>query len=125
MGVIRQYRCPSCQKEWQLLVGHGIKHGVFGRVMEAFSEDIQKKIVEEVDAGQLPLFHFNYQAALCRQCGTIGAVPVLKVIESGKSYVGSCPHCGGVPELFEEDARIVCPDCKKAELDIQDTGHWD
>lgn len=125
MGVIRQYRCPSCQNEWQLAVGHGMKHGVLGRVMEAFSEDIQKKIIKEVDGGQLPLFHFNYEAAVCRQCRIVTAVPVLKFIESGKFYVGSCPQCGSVLEFPEEDTLIVCPDCEKAELDIRDVGRWD
>ena len=125
MGVIRQLKCPSCHKEWQLCLGHGMRHGVLGRAMEAFSEDLQKKIVEEAQGGQLPLFHFNYKAAVCGRCRRVVAVPVLRLIETGQVFVGECPDCGGVVRVPEEGSPIICPSCGSGELDELDTGHWD
>ncbi|MCI8662466.1 MAG: hypothetical protein HFG69_04265 [Hungatella sp.] len=125
MGVIRRLTCPSCQKEWQLRLGHGMRHGVLGRVMEVFSEDIQREIAADVNTEQLSLFHFNYRTALCRKCRSVEAVPVLHLMESGRSYIGICPVCGGEVELLDEDSRIVCPACERDELNEQETGHWD
>lgn len=124
MGVVREYRCPSCEKTWKLWIGHGMKHGMLGRVMEAFPADIQKKILEGAGR-ELPLFSFNYEASVCGHCGSVVAVPVLRLIESGQTYVGRCPECGGEAEPLGESARISCPGCRQAVLQVQDTGHWD
>lgn len=125
MGVIRQYQCPSCRESWELCIGHGMKHGVLGRVIEEFPEDIRLKIVKDVQGRELPLFHFQYQAAVCGHCQDIVAIPVLQLLESGQSYVGRCPECGSEAKLTAEDSPVVCPGCGKALLDIRDTGRWD
>ena len=124
MGVIREFRCPSCEKTWKLSTGHGMRHGMLGRVMEAFPQDIQRKIVEDVGKS-LPLFTFNYEAAVCGQCRELVALPVLQLMDSGHTYRGRCPRCGGEPELLEEDSRVLCPACEKDRLGVQDVGHWD
>ncbi len=125
MGIIRQLKCTSCGREWQLRLGHGMRHGILGRVMEVFPEDIQRSIAAEVDAGQLPLFRFDYRAAVCGRCRNVAAVPVLELIEKKKAFVGECPDCRGSAELLEEDLPVICPGCKNGQLEMQDIGHWD
>lgn len=93
--------------------------------MEVFSEEIQKKIVDEAVGGRLPLFHFNYQTAVCRQCRNIVAVPVLRLIETDQAYVGRCPDCGRETEILEEDSPITCPNCGAGEVEMQEIGRWD
>ena len=94
MGMIRQLTCPSCHKTWQICTGHGMRHGTLGRVMEVFSEDIQREIAAGAAGGWLPLFHFDYRTAICGQCRDVVAVPVLRLIEKDQTYVGTCPVCG-------------------------------
>lgn len=124
MGVIREFRCPSCEKTWKLALGHGMRHGMLGRVMEAFPQDIQRKIVENVGKS-LPLFTFHYKAAVCGQCRNLVALPVLELIESGHTYIGRCPQCHGEPELVKEESEMICPGCQEARVCVQDIGHWD
>ena len=125
MGMIRQFRCPSCRAAWELHTGHGMRHGVLGRVMEAFSEEIREEIAKEARGGHLPLFRFDYRAAVCRQCRMVTAVPVLSLMEREKSYVGGCPRCGAQAEILDEDRPVRCPECQKEDLEMKVTGHWD
>ena len=83
---------------------------MLGRVMEAFPQDIQRKIVE---------------AAACGQCRNLVALPVLELIESGHTYIGRCPQCYGEPELVKEESEMICPGCQEARVCVQDIGHWD
>ncbi|MCI9569721.1 MAG: hypothetical protein HFG14_07465 [Lachnospiraceae bacterium] len=124
MGVIRQFQCPSCKETWEICVGHGMKHGVLGRVMGEFPENTRQKIAEDVQGGDLPLFHFQYQAVSCGHCRDVVAIPVLRLLDSGRLYVGKCPECGGEAEPAAEDSPIACPKCGIL-LDVRDTGHWD
>lgn len=105
-------------------MGHGMRHGVLGRVMREFPEEVQRKIAEDAPRGKLPLFHFCYKAAFCSHCQELVAEPVLRFIESGQLYVGKCPKCGNDAENLEEDGPVRCPECGSF-LDMQDTGHWD
>ena len=126
MGVIRRYQCPSCKKTWELFVGHGMKHGILGRVMGTFPKDIQKKIAVEVQGEQLPLVDFQYEEALCKNCQELVAVPVLRFMERQKTFLGKCPNCGSETERLnlQEGSEADCPGCG-GYLKIQDTGHWD
>ena len=125
MGVIQQFSCPSCQKTWKLRTGHGTRHAALGQAMEVFSEDIQRKIVAEVKGGQMPLFSFGYQEAVCTHCKDVVALPVLRLVESGQTFIAGCPMCGSEAELVEEEASVNCPSCQKAKLAVKDVGHWD
>ena len=125
MGMIRQLTCPSCHKTWQICTGHGMRHGTLGRVMEVFSEDIQREIAAGAAGGWLPLFHFDYRTAICGQCRDVVAVPVLRLIEKDQTYVGTCPVCGGEAEIFADDSPITCPSCQGGLLKIQESGRWD
>ena len=94
--------------------------------MGTFPKDIQKKIAVEVQGGQLPLFDFQYEEALCKNCQELVAVPVLRFMERQKTYLGKCPNC--VSETgrlnLQEGPKADCPGCGGC-LEIQDTGHWD
>lgn len=126
MGVIRQYQCSSCRKKWELFVGHGMRHGILGRVMQTFPEDMQKDIAKEAQGGQLPLFDFQYKEAFCKDCQELVAVPVLRFMERQKIFIGKCPKCGSETKLLnlQEGSKADCPGCGGC-LEIQDTGHWD
>ncbi len=75
--------------------------------------------------GDEPLFLFNYRLAVCPECKDIVAVPFLRFLETGWEYVSPCPKCGGKAEVLEEDIPGVCPNCQKAGLEAEETGHWD
>lgn len=125
MGVVQEWQCPSCRQRWRLCLGHGMKHGSLGRVMKLFKEETQKQIAADAGGGALPLFSFQYQAAVCRQCQAIVAVPVLSWQESGQTYIGTCPKCNDEIELLEQDQTVLCPKCQDADLNQQDVGLWD
>lgn len=125
MGVIQQFTCPSCLKNWKLRTGHGIRHAALGQVMEVFSEDIQRNIVAQVTGGQMPLFYFGYQEAVCEHCRNIVAVPVLRLIESNQTFIAGCPECSGEVKVIKEETPVNCPACQKAKLRVQDVGNWD
>ncbi len=125
MGIVQEYRCPSCRKTWKIFAGHGRVHCALSRVLLAFPADIQAKIREDIRQEQEPLFQFHYRPASCRQCQNIVAIPVLRFLENGHTYSTQCPECGGVPEILEEGAQTACPICQKEKLIFKETGHWD
>lgn len=150
MGKIRKFACPACQSSWTINIGHGLRHATLENVLKSFPADIQQKIKETATEEQLPLFEFNYCAALCPQCKTVVSVPVIRFLQTSKSHIGICPDCG-VPSLdnpncrssggnnpdcddsncgepvfiIPDDTACLCPHCEKAQLSIQDIGSWD
>ena len=126
MGIIQEYNCPTCRKTWKIFTGHGMNHSTLNRVLESFSMKIKAEILKEnnISAGFEPLFDFNYRPAICHQCQNIVALPVLRFIESGRTYTGECPECGNPAEILETTSAI-CPKCLKQYLSCQETGHWD
>ena len=57
--------------------------------MGTFPKDIQKKIAVEVQGGQLPLFDFQYEEALCKNCQELVAVPVLRSWKDKRLFLES------------------------------------
>ena len=108
MGIIKEFKCPSCHKTWRISVGHGRAHSTLKRVLGAFPPDIRKKIGEDAQKDPDPLFLFNYRASLCQQC-----------------YISPCPKCGGRTDIVEDERSVSCPRCRQAVLTVQETGHWD
>ncbi len=125
MGIMKEIRCPSCHRDWKAAVGHGRMHGKLDRAVEAFPEELQRKIRMDAGLGDEPLFLFNYRLAVCPECKDIVAVPFLRFLETGWEYVSPCPKCGGKAEVLEEDIPGICPNCQKAGLEAEETGHWD
>ncbi|MCI8727160.1 MAG: hypothetical protein HFG66_13755 [Hungatella sp.] len=125
MGIIKEFKCPSCHKTWRISVGHGRAHSTLKRVLGAFPPDIRKKIGEDAQKDPDPLFLFNYRASLCQQCQDILEVPVLDFIEPRQSYISPCPKCGGRTDIVEDERSVSCPRCRQAVLTVQETGHWD
>lgn len=125
MGIIREFRCPSCHKTWRLSIGHGMVHGMLTRVLKIFPSDIQKKISEDIGSEEAPLFRFNYKIGACHQCKNMVAVPVFELIEQGQVYTAPCPKCGGEVTIEQESSSVLCPLCQDETLSVQDMGHWD
>lgn len=125
MGRIHEYKCPSCHGVWKLFLGHGWNHGSIKQVLKVFSPELQNKIITEAKGDPDPLFLFNYQAALCKDCQNLVAVPVIQFLETKKTFVEKCPDCGGDAEILAEDSDIICPRCKKENLCLQEIGNWD
>lgn len=67
----------------------------------------------------------NRVPCVCKECGEIFALPVVKYTLDGKQneLKGSCPVCSSdICGSIENNA--VCPECK-SELDVVQTGLWD
>lgn len=125
MGIIRQFQCPSCQKIWRLCIGQGMRHGILGEVIKAFPEDIQREMVREIQGRPLPLFDFRYRAAFCQNCQEIMAIPVLRLTEEDRFYIGRCDNCEGEVTFLDKDSPVRCPVCGEDFLEVEDIGHWD
>lgn len=125
MGAIQEIRCPSCHGSWKIRAGHGRRHGRLDQVLKAFPEDMQKKILADAGRNREPLFLFNYRMAACPQCRNIVAVPFLRFLETGWTYVSPCPQCSGTAEVLEEDLPISCPRCQKEGMAVLEIGNWD
>ena len=125
MGIFQEVKCPSCRRAWKIRTGHGRAHGMLNRVMEVFPAGMQDKIHEDLNGESAPLFDFNFHMAACRQCRSIVAVPVLRLLETGQSYSSGCPNCGSRVEFLNENALPACPNCQQKGLTLQDIGHWD
>lgn len=125
MGLIKEFRCSSCCKTWKIFTGHGKNHGILNQVLGAFPSDMKKEIIADIKGDLEPLFLFNYQTAVCHQCQSLSSVPVLRFLETEQSYMGKCPLCGGEAKILEDDSHILCPQCQKESLSVQEVGHWD
>lgn len=125
MGRIQEYKCPSCHGFWKLFLGHGWNHGSIKQVLKVFSPELQNKIIAEAKGDPDPLFLFNYQAALCKDCQNLLAVPVIQFLETKRMFMPKCPDCGGDVEILAEDSDVICPRCKKEILCLQEIGNWD
>lgn len=140
MGKVCEFTCPACQSSWTINIGHGLRHATLENVCKAFPADIQQKIKETAAEEHLPLFEFNYHAALCPQCKAVVSVPVIRFLQTGKSYIGVCPECGnsdcGDPQpnepdhtaplsIIHDDMACLCPHCEKMQLSVQEIGNWD
>lgn len=117
-------------------------HGRLSHAAEAFPEEIRRTIQADMSECPLVLFDFGYQVTSCRHCGNVVSVPVLRLIEREKIFVGLCPECGGMipqDELWEgqpgespdgqpgeqEAGSHTCPACQEETLSFQMTGVWD
>ena len=125
MGLIKEFRCPSCRKEWKISTGHGRNHATLKRVLGAFPSDTRQRILTDVKKDSEPLFLFQYHTAVCHPCRSLVSVPVLRFLETGQTFKGKCPVCGGELEIPEDDSHILCPQCQKQSLTVQEIGHWD
>lgn len=124
MGRIREFSCHSCGEVWQLQLGHGMNHAALENVLEVFSEDIQKRILEDTQEEQIPSFEFNYCPAVCGQCRRIVEIPSIYLHHSGRTYLGVCPSCNNqVEEVLE--GKGSCPHCGSNCLLESDIGRWD
>lgn len=108
MGKICEFTCPACQSSWTINIGHGLRHATLENVCKAFPAEIQQKIKETAAEEHLPLFEFNYRAALCPQCKAVISVPVIRFLQTGKSYIGVCPECGNSEDCKPQPSDPGC-----------------
>lgn len=125
MGIIQEFKCSSCHEIWKLRTGHGRMHATLKQVLKAFSPDIQKRILANINHEEEPLFHFNYCVAVCPKCKQLITVPVLTFFETGRTYISRCPNCNNIAEILKDDSNTICPKCQKVRLDMEELGHWD
>lgn len=125
MGRISVFVCPSCDRSWEVQLGHGMGHAAFESVLDEFPPDIRQDILADTGGEQYPAFEFNYCPALCRQCQSVVPVPVIYLHQTGQTYTGACPDCGSSIAVQEEDARVLCPHCQKGILAVEEIGRWD
>lgn len=125
MGRISEFTCPSCNVSWKVRLGHGIGHAALENVLDIFPADIQRKILADTEEEQIPLFEFNYRAAVCEQCKKIVSVPSIYLHQKGYVYTGACTECGNAVIALNEGAEMVCPRCKTTVLSEKETGNWD
>lgn len=125
MGAIVDVACKSCGSGWQCMIGCGLMHGSLQVVAGLFPENIRKEIMEQAGQEKFPLFDFSYQLSCCPQCNSIESVPVIRMRESYKAYIGNCPACGQDVRLVRNLSKAECPICQKKTLEEQETGHWD
>lgn len=125
MGELKRIVCRSCGSEWECRTGCGLVHGKLEWIADLYGEDIRKEIKSCLKEGQLVPFTFAYQLSCCKKCGRIESVPVLRLEEDGREYVGVCRQCGQKPELVEEIEKTPCPVCHSPALETEEIGHWD
>lgn len=142
MGRLYKISCEKCKREWECRTGCGLMHGRLALAEEEFPEEIKRAIRAEVSKQSLDLFDFGYRIAVCGRCGNVVSVPVLKLLEREKVFVGLCPECesvvpqeelwtgqpeesqDGQPERQEIESHD-CPACQEKALSIQPIGLWD
>ncbi|MDE7287428.1 MAG: hypothetical protein K2N55_11390 [Lachnospiraceae bacterium] len=125
MGELKKITCRSCGTEWECRTGCGMMHGRLEWVADLFPEDLKKKIKDYVGGRIFLPFTFSYELSYCKECQRIESVPVLRLYEDSKEYVGPCGQCGQKTELIEETGKTQCPVCRLAFLEIEDIGQWD
>ena len=125
MGTIVDVVCKSCKASWQCMTGCGLMHGALQTVADLFPEQTRKDIMGEIGQVEFPLFDFAYKLSYCPHCGSIESVPVVRMLESYKAYIGTCPVCGQETKLIRDLTRAECPACHKMTLEEHEAGHWD
>ena len=146
MGRLYKISCKKCGREWEGTVGCGLMHGRLSFAEKAFPEETRRAIHAQIPEQSPGLFDFAYQLTGCRRCGNVVSVPVLKLTEGDKTFIGPCPECGetiGQDGLWTEQldespgeqsdgqsdgqgfGAHTCPACREETLSFQMTGLWD
>lgn len=125
MGRISRFVCPSCDRSWEVRLGHGMEHALLENVLDEFPPDIRQKILTDTKGEQDPSFEFNYCPAVCWRCQKIAAVPLIYLHKAGRTYTAACPDCGNPVTVLAEDREPLCPCCGKGMLSAEETGRWD
>lgn len=125
MGTIVNVVCKSCHAGWQCMTGCGLMHGELKMTADLFPEQTRKDLMEEIEQAEFPLFDFAYKLSYCSHCGSIESVPVVRMLESDKTYIGTCPVCGQKIKLIRDLSGAECPVCHEVTLEEYEAGHWD
>lgn len=91
-------------------------------IAKAMMEHVRNQILTDTEEEQIPLFEFNYRAAVCEQCKKIVSVPSIYLHQKDYVYTGTCAECENAVVALNEGAEIVCPCCKAAVLSEKETG---
>lgn len=125
MGVIVDVVCKSCKTSWQCMIGCGLLHGTLQSVAELFPEKTKRDMMEYMGQEEFPLYDFAYELSYCEHCNSIESVPVVRIPESDKVYIGTCPVCGQEIRMIRDLSAAECPICHEATLEKHETGYWD
>lgn len=125
MGAMVDVVCKSCNAGWQCMRGCGLMHGSLQAVADLFPEQTRRELMEEAGQTEFPVFDFAYKLSYCPHCCSIESVPVIRMPESYKAYIGPCPVCGQESKLIRDIARTKCPVCHEMALEERETGDWD
>jgi len=125
MGAIYNVFCKTCGQEWELLTGMGMRHSTLKAVAESYSEDVATQLISYEKENPYAMFHFSLHPAKCDKCKNLMAVPVLKIKDTDKEYVGTCGSCGEVPVLIDDLGTCECPNCREISLNVNEIGSWD
>ena len=124
MGEIIQISCAQCGSSWDLKTGYGLSHGRKENLISEFPIEMNALVKELLDGEVDP--YFAFREATCKVCHNCVSVPVLSKGAEGEILaVGMCPICGSNRVELPLDNSILCPRCKKADLDLTWIGHWD
>lgn len=125
MGSVNKITCTACGKEWQCMTGCGLSHALLKDAAKAFPEETGKEIIRQCATEEFPIFAFAYQRAVCPECHGIVSVPVLRLPDKNREYIGNCPDCMGAVVLIEDLDDAACPVCGSKTLHEEETGYWD
>lgn len=125
MGEIVKVTCSSCRADWQCITGCGIMHGTLEAVAAIYPEATRKEIKECVGDTMFPVYDFGFHLSHCKHCSSITSVPVLKLPDNHREFIGNCGKCGHPTELIESPESTPCPACHKETLSVRENGMWD
>lgn len=125
MGVVVKAACGACKARWQCETGCGIMHGEIRNIIPLFPRGTAQEIEADIGKTAFPAFEFAYRLSCCEHCGSIESVPVLKLLDAHKEYVGVCGKCWQNTKLIENIEDTPCPVCHKKALSVEEAGMWD
>lgn len=124
MGILYTAECKKCAYSKKLFTGGGRGDCMPSAYMNELSESCQIKLKNALAEGAVRA-SVNRIPCLCKDCGEIFTLPVVKYTLKGeqKELKDCCPTCSSENYGLIED-KAVCPQCK-AEIVLVQTGLWD
>ncbi len=124
MGELIQASCVNCGSSWDRKTGYGLTHGREENLIREFPigmNTLVRDLLENEEAS-----YFSFREAVCEACHNCVSVPVLSKGDKGEVLaMGTCPVCGSKKVELPSDNGILCPRCRKADLELTWKGHWD
>lgn len=130
MGYIVKVACHACGYAEDFRLGQGRQDGDLDRVLHYFSDE-EQQLIERYKQEEVIMVTFNRELGYCSTCKKLQVMPVLNLYTKADHHyrlVGKCGTCASALTSIptsEAETDLLCLECQREKLTLQNTGLWD